>query len=202
MTAKRPRAERRREIAETALRLAEERGVSSVTTAALAREVGLAEGTLFRHFANKEAILLEALERLDGLLATALPEGVVDPLARLGRHFVARVELLVARPGLLRLLVSEELALAAGPDGARAARRVQRRTVGFVRAALGEAHARGLLRAGLRPDDLVVIIDGAAYGLVSQSRVVSSATPPEQRARQVWSILEAMMREKVLDGGV
>jgi AcrR family transcriptional regulator len=67
-TARRPRAkamepeQRRESIIEATLRLAS-RGGSSLTTQAIAREVGTAEGTIFRAFATKEELIEACLTR-------------------------------------------------------------------------------------------------------------------------------------------
>ena len=49
----------RTKILQAALQLFAKRGYDGTTTKDLARSAGVAEGTLFRHFANKKAILVE-----------------------------------------------------------------------------------------------------------------------------------------------
>jgi AcrR family transcriptional regulator len=51
-------------ILATALRMFAEKGFASTSTLALAREAGVAEGTIFRHFEGKEAIFSEILAAL------------------------------------------------------------------------------------------------------------------------------------------
>ncbi len=52
-------AETRTRILDSALHLFARRGYNGTTTRDLARAAGVAEGTLFRHFENKKAILIE-----------------------------------------------------------------------------------------------------------------------------------------------
>ena len=195
MVTKKSTEVRRREIADATLALAVEHGISKLTTAAIARAVGLAEGTIFRHFASKEGIVLAAIERLDELLLASLPLGHSDPLERLGAFFESRVTMMGARPGVARILFSDELAVAAGEAGVEAVRQVQRRSLGFVRGCLEETHARDLLRPGLKPDDLIVVVQGAALALVNFGHVIAADRPPEGRARQVWTTLKTMMEK-------
>ncbi|MCC5896563.1 MAG: TetR/AcrR family transcriptional regulator [Phormidium sp. GEM2.Bin31] len=54
-----PEAETRTRILASARRLFAHQGFEGTTTRALARAAGVAEGTLFRHFDNKKAILVE-----------------------------------------------------------------------------------------------------------------------------------------------
>lgn len=51
-------------ILAAALRMFAEKGFAATSTAALAREAGVAEGTIFRHFEGKEAIFSEILAAL------------------------------------------------------------------------------------------------------------------------------------------
>lgn len=56
------RAERRAQIVEATLAIIAEEGLHAWTTSALAARVGVAEATLFRHFASKDEILSAAME--------------------------------------------------------------------------------------------------------------------------------------------
>ena len=56
-------AERREQILDAALRLWTKQGFDATTVDALAREAGLAKGTIYLYFATKEALLAAAVER-------------------------------------------------------------------------------------------------------------------------------------------
>jgi AcrR family transcriptional regulator len=69
---------RSRAILVTASRLFAEKGYSNATTSEIAREAGVAEGTLYHHFGSKDGIFLTLFdETIDGFLA-----GVEGLLAR------------------------------------------------------------------------------------------------------------------------
>lgn len=187
--------ERRQEIAAAALDLAVAHGVGQLTTASIARAVGLAEGSIFRHFDSKQGILLAAIAQLDELLLASLPHGHGDPVARLGAFFTTRVAMMGARPGLARLLFSDELGLEAGAEGTVAVARVKQRSLGFVRSCLEEAHARDRLRPGLTPESLVVIVQGAALALVHFGPLLLEGAPQQERAERVWETLRRMMEK-------
>jgi len=69
-------------ILETALSLFSSKGFTATTTRELARQAGIAEVTLFRHFASKEAILQAVINRYTFLptLRELLPEVYKLPL--------------------------------------------------------------------------------------------------------------------------
>lgn len=54
--------DRRSQIIDSAIGLMSDHGVSGATTARIAAEVGVSEPTLYRHFKNKQEILLSALD--------------------------------------------------------------------------------------------------------------------------------------------
>ncbi|HVP29037.1 MAG TPA: helix-turn-helix domain-containing protein [Myxococcota bacterium] len=147
----RARRERRREPEEkrarllaAARRLFAERGYAATTTADLAREAGMAEGTVFHHFGSKQALLAEvAAEYGRGLAvhmfgALAPGEGAPTAEAMLRRAFSY-----VRDHGA----VSRLLALAPDPTDWAAARGASRREIVSALAAAFERWSeRGLLR--------------------------------------------------------
>lgn len=58
----------RENILDAALRLFARQGFSGTTSSALAREAGIAEATMFRHFRSKDEILLALLRKVKGSL--------------------------------------------------------------------------------------------------------------------------------------
>lgn len=96
---------RRQEILHVALSLAEESGIGSVTTMALARRMGFTEAALYRYFPAKTAILAGMLHELaeqlfqsmGSDLALRLGGGTPDVVAQLATH----IQRFTARNGLL-----------------------------------------------------------------------------------------------------
>mgnify|MGYP000380303092 CR=1 FL=1 len=55
--------EKQEKILEAALKLFAEKGYSAVSTSKVAREAGVSEGLIFRHFTNKEGLLQAIMEQ-------------------------------------------------------------------------------------------------------------------------------------------
>lgn len=92
------------------MRLAQERSPALITTTDIAQSVGVTQGALFKHFENKEAIWLAAMEWVrENLLheiqtaAAASPE----PLQALRKVFDAHVGFVSHHPGVPRLIFHE-----------------------------------------------------------------------------------------------
>ena len=105
-------AVRRRQIADALLALMADEGVARISTAAVARRLGLVTSALYRHFPSKDAMLDAAVDRLAGRLAEqarharALPGGPVRKLEfLLGAHAAHMGE----NQAIPHLLFSEEL---------------------------------------------------------------------------------------------
>ncbi len=62
---RRTKAERQREIAEATLKLVARYGVHGTTVSRIAAAVGLSRGALYKHYSNREAVLLAAMDLMD-----------------------------------------------------------------------------------------------------------------------------------------
>jgi AcrR family transcriptional regulator len=160
MTVRQPTEERRRQIADAALKIIAERGLGRFTTQAIAAEIGVTDGTLFRHFASKEDIVLAALDRVEERLFEGFPPDDPDPLVRLERFFRFRASLVGANPVIARLAFSEELPHAAGPRGAQQVESWKQRSLDFIVSCVDEAAAQGRIPRGLPVREIGVMVLG------------------------------------------
>jgi AcrR family transcriptional regulator len=189
VTARKPAADRRREIADAALRVVAEQGLSRFTAIAIAREVGVSDAALFRHFPTMDAIVLAVLDRVEEILFEGFPPRATDPIARLGAFFERRVAVVRDHPGVARVVGSELLAQVAPPEGVARVAALRRRSRAFVRRALAEARRAGLLAPGLEPEEASVLVLGAILALGHAGLGAGRDLPG-----RVWSALERTLR--------
>lgn len=189
--ARKPGPDRRREIADAALRVIAAQGASRFTALAIAREVGVSDAALFRHFPTKDAIAAAAIDRVEELLFEGFPPAGADPLERLGAFFRRRVAVIRANPAIARLFASDELGLVADAAGTARLTAFRRRSTGFVRDCLDEAERAGALAAGLGAEEAQVVVIGALLALAHSP--AAAARPPEL-AERVWRTLERFLR--------
>lgn len=107
-------AERQTLIVAAAVALAGRVSPGAVTTADIAREVGVTQGALFRHFASREAIWLAVMgwvathlmARLESAARRPANDGpsATPALDALARVFTAHVDFIVECPGVPRLI--------------------------------------------------------------------------------------------------
>jgi AcrR family transcriptional regulator len=189
MTVRQPTEERRRQIADAALKVIAERGLGRFTTQAIAAEIGVTDATLFRHFASKEDIVLAALDRVEERLFEGFPPDDPDPLVRLERFFRFRASLVGANPVIARLAFSEELPHAAGPRGAQQVESWKQRSLDFIVSCVDEAAAQGRIPRGLPVREVGVMVLGTLIALV---RFGELAAGPAATNR-AWSVIERMI---------
>ncbi len=138
---------RRAHIAEAALAVFAAKGYHRATIRDVAYAAGVADGTIYASFANKEALLLALLDPLDELAAAEaappdarMPSHVGDELrTRLSERFAA---LTPQRLDALRVVLSEVLVARGALRGARDTR--------FARPVLGADHQADLHAARAR----------------------------------------------------
>lgn len=103
---------RKAEIVASVLDLADRIGPDRVTTGAVAREIGVTQAALFRHFPTKAAMWIAVADHVAGALTEAW-DGVLagegTPLGRLRGLIAAQFDRIAAMPALPLLLFSREL---------------------------------------------------------------------------------------------
>lgn len=186
--------QRRRELTDAALRVIATRGVSALSTRALADEVGLSTGAIFRHFASIDALLDAVVARVEELIeATYPPEGLA-PVERLERFVEARSAAVGQQLGILRLLLSEQFLLALPSRGAERLTGCIERSRAYVRECLREGQSRGEVRDDLSAESLAPIVLGTIQ-MLALAPVRSKRRAPASSATR--EALFALLRPPV-----
>lgn len=105
-----PAEERRELTVETVVDLAAEQNPNDITTAAIAERMGVTQGSLFRHFPNKDAILQAVVRWVSARLLARVDEAIASaphPLAALEAVYMTHINFVSRHPGAPRLLFGE-----------------------------------------------------------------------------------------------
>lgn len=183
--------DRKRQIAEAALRILASQGAHRLTAMEISRALGITDAALFRHFRDKDAIIAAAIDRFEELLEGDIEvvDGA-DPLDRLGAFFVRRVDKARAHPEILALAFNDRLAEIAGPEGSARVQRMVGRSVGFVRACLEDARRRRGVAADVPVEVLVWMVIGALRGAATAAPSVQKLLPAEA----AWAAVDTLLR--------
>lgn len=166
-----PADERRAVTVEAVIELAASQNPGEITTAAIAKHMGLTQGALFRHFPSKEAILQAVMEWVaERLLARVdkAAQAAASPLAALEAVFMTHIDFVAQHPGVPRMLFGE-LQRAVDTPAKRMARTLIDRYGVRLAALIGQGKARGELDNEVDTAAAVTLFIGAIQGLIMQS---------------------------------
>lgn len=187
-----PADERRAVTVEAVIELAAQQNPSEITTAAIAKHMSVTQGSLFRHFANKEAILESVMnwvaKRLLARIDKAM-QGQETAVAALQAAFMTHIQFISDHPGVPRLLFSE------------LQRKQNTAPKKLVNALLSQYHQRlqQTLEQGKENQELDAELDveaaamlfiGSIQGLVVQSIVLGNSDTLQQAAKDIFVLYQ------------
>ncbi len=183
---RKPRAVRREQIVGAVLRIVAEEGIGSLTTTALARDIGVTSGALFRHFDSRDEILEETVRYVAEAVDRTFPDPSLPPAERLRQLSTSRIEALTSNPGIGWFLHSDQAALSLPPAAVARLGDCARRTHAFVLGALKEGVGVGSIRGDIPTEHLLVMFLGTIRAFVNRARL-------RQNAIDVEGIVRALM---------
>ena len=192
MTIRKPTEERRREIADAAIKIIDERGLRELTAANIAREVGIKDATIFRHFKDMNEITHTVLDRLQELMEAA-PRPTGDPLERLEGFVLSRLHAAAVRPGVHSLIFSDQISHALGDEGPPKVAALRNQGRGFIRSCLREAADRGMLREDLDIESAVLLITGLVMGFLFAAKDGALPAPTGEMEQRCWTTIRSML---------
>ena len=185
---------RRRQVGEAALLTIAEDGVSGFTTRAVAARVGISDGTLFRHFRNKEEIVLEAVRLLGAEIDAGL--GLTgDPLQDLHGFFHHRARFVGAEGSVGRLIFSDGLVHLAGQAGRQKIAGWRKRSVDYLIERLSQLEAAGRLNPALDAASASMVLQGILLTFAMQASLGRGGSASELQARidHAWETLGLLL---------
>jgi len=185
-----PAEERRELTVETVIALAAEQNPSDITTAAIARRMGLTQGALFRHFPNKDAILQAVMEWVSERLLARVEEaaaGALSPAAALEAVFMTHVEFVARHPGVPRMLFGE-LQRAGESASTLLVRTLLRRYGERLRQIIDTGKEEGTLDKTVETEAAVLLFIGSIQGLVMQSLLAGQIENLRRDAPRVFAL--------------
>jgi AcrR family transcriptional regulator len=185
MRTRKPTEERRREITDAAIEIIAKRGLREFTAANLAREVGIKDGTIFRHFKDMNEISASVLHRLQEMLG-AVPEPTGGPLERLEVFVLSRLRSVAVQPGIQSLVFSDQLSQILGAEGPRQVAALRNRGRDYIRSCLREASEQGLVREGLDIESAVVLVTGLVMGFLFAVKDGAIEGSIERAGQRAW----------------
>lgn len=185
-----PADERRAVIVGVVVELAAEQNPNDITTAAIAKRMGLTQGALFRHFPTKDAILQAVMtwvaERLLSWVDKAA-QAAESPIAALEAIFMTHIDFVAEHPGVPRMMFGE-LQRAGETAPKRIVQALIRRYGERLHKLIEEGKAQRELDAALDTEAAATLFIGTIQGLVMQSLLTGDVTNIRRDAPRVFAI--------------
>lgn len=166
-----PADERRAATIATVVRLAAAQNPSDISTGAIAKQMNLTQGALFRHFPSKDAIWQAVMEWVaDGLLSRIerAADGIESPLAAMQAMFMSHVDFVVEYPGVPRMMFGE-LQRAETTPAKRMAQTLMAKYAERIRERIEQGKRLGEIAEEVDTQAAAVLFIGSVQGLVMQS---------------------------------
>jgi AcrR family transcriptional regulator len=182
------RSRRKEEILDAAAKLFAESGYSHMTTQALADELGVGKGTIYRYFPTKRDLFLAAADRMMGQL-TATVDGAVasveDPVEQMRCGIRSYLAFFAQRPEAVELLIQE-----------RAYFRDRKKPTYFeyrdANRGRWAEHIERLMRQGrvrsLPADRVMDVMGDLLYGTMFTNYFVGQRQPPAEQAADLFDV--------------
>lgn len=191
-----PADERRTATVEAVVSLAAEQNPSDITTAAIAKRMGLTQGALFRHFPTKDAILQAVMSWVAERLLAGVDRAAqreTSPTAALEAVFMTHVEFVSEHPGVPRMLFGE-LQRPGETLPKRIVQTMIRHYGERLRLLLEAGKAHGELTPELDVDAATVLFVGSIQGLVMQALLAGDVARIRRDAPGVFAIYRRGIR--------
>ena len=181
---------------EAVVALAGEQNPSEITTAAIAKRMGLTQGALFRHFPNKDAILRAVMEWVAERLMSRIEKAISaesSPLAALESMFMAHVGFITEHPGIPRMLFGE-LQSSEETASKRIVQTLIRRYGERLNHLFEQGKTCGELDGKLDSEAAATLFIGTIQGLVMQSLIAGDVSHMARNAPKVFAIYQRGIR--------
>lgn len=182
---------RKQEIVEATLELAAERGLTNLTTQAIAERVGIAQPTIFRHFKSRDAIfgavvgwvadhLLQVLEQME--------HEHTPPDERLRQLLQRQLAFVGMRRGIPRVVFSDRLHVES-PALKAAVREIYQHLLARIARLLDKGRDCGCFRADLDAEQGARYIGALLQGTIMRWSIQDFSYPLEDEAECLWGFI-------------
>ncbi len=180
---------RKRQIVSAALALLADSSLDQLSTRQIAKQLGLSQPALFRHFASKETLLLAVVEEMRGqlaVIASDVLERHSEADERLRHLARALFQHLDQHPGLPRLLFAHA-AIGSGPLFG-ALRQLHATQASLIGQLVRQGQQQGVLDPKIDPHDGATSFTGLLQGATLSRRLSPRPEPLQMEGARLFEI--------------
>ena len=188
---------RRRQIINAARKLIIKLGSEHVTVRRIAKEIGVSEGAIYRHFKSKRDILSLLVDDIENTLLAGVKfnsAGGPYTLETLEKAMTSHMSRIVQRRGTSFQVIAEIISLGDKKLNKKAYNVINKYT-GRIKDILSEAVKAGVIRQDIDPDAAATLFFGMTQGLVNTWALSNYSFDLKQKYASLWSIFrEAIIK--------
>ena len=191
-----PAAKRRETTVQAVLDLAAVQNPAEITTSAIAEQMHITQGALFRHFATKDAIWQAVIEWVTQRMLARVEEAArtaKSPVEALETIFMAHIESHVRHAGVPRIIFGE-LQRAEDTLAKRTVRKFMGQYVEKLQAFIEQGKVAGEIDRAVDAKAAATLFVGMIQGLVVQSLVSGNIAITRKKAREVFALYRRAVR--------
>jgi TetR/AcrR family fatty acid metabolism transcriptional regulator len=190
--------ERKGEIIQASLRLIEKRGIQNLTTKNIAKEVGITEPGIYRHFKKKQDILAAILAMFRSAVQKSF-DSVKDtedpPLDTIGDMYADSLRRFQKNPAITAVIFSEEI-FQNNTALSREVYSIMETTRDGIQRLLRGCRKRGEIQVDVPDKQLSLIIIGAFRLLVTRWRLSGRSFDLVEEGGVLWGSLKSLINNK------
>lgn len=184
---------RREQIAEAAMSLVADRGLSRLSIAAVARRVGLVPSGIYRHFKNKDEMLLAILDRVEERLlenVCVAEEETPDALQRLRNLLMRHIRFIREGRALPRIIFSDDFHRG-HPERKARVQRVFSAYMGRIAQFVRQGQEEGTIRPELDPATAAMMFLGMIVPAAIVWHVTEGGFDVTRHAERAWQMFHS-----------
>ena len=179
---------RQRQIVEAARKIIATRGMEALTVREIAREVGISDGDIYRHFASKKDILMLLIEDIEKTLLEAVERAATEKagtLESLGNVLKAHLSYVEQRRGISLIVISETVRLA-DKNLRRRMFEVINRYLNAIEGLLARGVQSGEIRQDIDPGTAALTFFALVHATVTLWALSNSSYPLAKKNKLLW----------------
>ena len=189
---------RRRQIVDAARELIIKYGSEHITGRRIAKEIGITEGAISRHFKSKRDILSFLIEDVEANLVADIEREMTSgatPLQVIDNTMKSHISSIEQRRGVTFLVIAEIISLGDKKLN-RQASEVLNRYTGRIRDILSEGVKSGEIRDDVAPETAAVLLSATIQGLVNLWALSNYSFSLEESYLSLWRMLREVVIRK------
>jgi AcrR family transcriptional regulator len=184
--------ERQKEIIEKAIKIIAEDGIQSLTIKNLSKAVGVTEAALYRHYENKQSIIMSIIDHFEEFSRTGSGEVPSSPIEGMKHFLMSRYDKFISNPELSKVMFSEAIFLNDKDISERMRLLIHGHRV-ELEALIDSAKKEGLIKKDIETRSLFRMIVGSMRLLVTQWCYNGYSFDLKEEGTVLWNNIEKLI---------